>query len=190
MLKKLGDHSYQFAIDPPVWGPVHYAHIGRSRRWKDRMLIPWVWLPIMIIIAWIEAFFVHSLRSDSRLKGAWPDVVQKYMQAVFEHSSEANEAVNRLAGMPGDRAKGETIFKERGCTRCHIPKDSALSVETLRRKERSNIVRGILIPEGTQQAHGKSMSKGILSTMSPEELLDVVEYLSPHHLDLSSASTP
>ncbi len=188
MLQKLGDHSYRFGIDPPVWGPVDYAHIGRSRPWADRFLIPWIWLPIVIIVAWMAVFGMHYLRPDSRLKGAWPDIVQKYMQVVFEHQSETDKALERLAGMFsdlagmfGDPAKGETIFKERGCTGCHFPKDDALSVETLQKKgNRIEIVRGILSPRSPQeqQAHGKSMPKGILGTMSPEEFLDVVEYLS------------
>jgi cytochrome c551/c552 len=102
------------------------------------------------------------------------------MQAVFEHQSKAGTALEQLAGMRGDPAKGETIFKEHSCRGCHWPpKDSAPSVETLRSyDDRVRIIQGILNPGEKGQAHSKSMPNGILSTMSSEEFLDVVEYLN------------
>lgn len=186
MLKELrdGHHSYRFDVDPPVWGPVHYNI--KYRPWTHRLRIPWMWLPIVIILAWICVGYAHCHRSDPRLKGLWPYVVQEYMQTVFENrsGSETDKALNRLAGMPGDSAKGEKIFKESGCSGCHLPlkEGAAPSVVTLQKYgDHVKIVRGILNSEGKRQAHGKSMPSGVLSTMSPEEFLDVVEYLSPPH---------
>jgi len=175
MLKELDKKSYVFGYHPPVWGPV--CETVRNK-WK----VPWIWLPIIIIMTWCGVLFMHFERSDPRLKGEWPNIVQKYMQAVFEHQSEAEAALKRLAGMPGDPARGETIFKERGCSGCHLhllPKDGAPSVETLQSyHDRVRIVRGILNPTGELPAHRKPMPNGILSTMSSEEFLDVVEYLN------------
>ena len=131
-------------------------------------------------ILWAEMMWNHAPRMGQEMKKKGIPQAEfrgNEMVDLISYIRTVNPKADKIYLFPGDPQKGETLFRQKGCVRCHAPKTS---LDLSRRKD---FPRTLAQLAGMMWNHSFEMWKGVEErgmprpSLSSQDMADVISYL-------------
>ena len=131
-------------------------------------------------ILWAEMMWNHAPRMGQEMKKKGIPQAEfrgNEMVDLISYIRTVNPKADKIYLSPGDPQKGETLFRQKGCIRCHVPKTS---LDLSRRKD---FPRTLAQLAGMMWNHSFEMWKGVEEkgmprpSLSSQDMADVISYL-------------